>query len=257
MFSKYLNEYKEEFKKSIEELKQKETFYKQIPNLLTFIRLVGAIPAGLMYYLNPTFSLWAIAILWFTDTIDGKIARKFNLQSKLGADMDAVADKIMFLGSALPLLGGAPGLILNFILEGIISGINVAGRMKGLNTKTVFSGKVKTVSLAITLVLGYLAQFLGFPTFIFNLLRGVTTVCQFVAIKDYIINFVKMSKEQEKNVEQEDVIEILEPENKEEDSLIEQLKREKEFLLSTKEPDKVSKPYRRFRSLRDVFKKNN
>jgi len=241
--------YKNEIEKSISDMKHKNTFYKQIPNLLTFIRLIGAIPAGIMYYINTKIFVGAISILWFTDAIDGRIAKKFNAQSKLGADMDAFADKIMFLGSSIPLLGIFPVLIFNFLMEGVISSINVFGRMKGLNTKTVLSGKIKTVSLALTLISGYLVNFFGMSVSILNLLIGLTSLLQIVSIRDYISEFKRMDKELniDKNIESDDSV-LFVVDKKDVDkvlvkdttkNLIDELKKEKEFYLGFKEEDIV------------------
>ena len=81
MVLEYIEEYKKEIKHSIEDLKHKDSFHKQIPNLLTFIRLIGAIPAGIMYYINLNLFVTSISLLWFTDAIDGRIAKKLNAQS--------------------------------------------------------------------------------------------------------------------------------------------------------------------------------
>lgn len=270
MIKGYINKYRDEFKKCIEDMKKKETFYKQIPNLLTFLRLVGGLPAGLMYYFgNQYVALGLIAFLWGTDAIDGKIARKYNIQSKLGADMDAIADKIMFLASSLPLLVNAPGLILNFVLEGIISLINVIGRLKGLDTKTVLSGKVKTVSLSVTLVFGYLVQFLGLSASVLTLLIGLTTGLQLIAIKDYVVNFNKMNKkmkingynsEVKKNLDENDLIyekeqvKTLQLETVK--TSLDELRKERKFILATQQPDIVYKGKKRVRSMIQE-KKNN
>lgn len=249
----YIDGYKKEIKHSIEEIKHKETFCKQIPNLLTFIRLVGAIPAGVMYYINLKLFIGSISFLWFTDAIDGRIAKKLNAQSKLGADMDALADKIMFLGSSIPLLGNVPTLIFNFVMEGIISGINVFGRMKGLNTKTVLTGKIKTVSLALTLIFGYLVHFFGLSVYIFNFLIGLTTLLQIVSIKDYISEFKRLNDNFKNDVNNEDKFldekdSLLEDKDIQEEILekkytrdiIEELEKEKEFYLGFNDLD-VSK----------------
>lgn len=195
---KYIERYKNEFKESISDLKNRKTFYKQIPNLLTFSRLVLALPFGFLYYVNPVLSIGGMIFLWGTDAIDGKIARKLNIQSKLGADMDTIADKIMFLASSIPLMSNVSILILNFILEGVISLVNVGGRINGLDTKTVLSGKIKTVSLSITLIFGYLVQYLRFPVSIFNVLIGLTTLFQVISINDYIKEIVRMNNELKK-----------------------------------------------------------
>ena len=243
MVYNFINIYKEEIKKSINDLKNKKEFYKQIPNLLTFLRLTGAIPAGILFYINPTLSISMIAFLWFTDSIDGRLAKKFNAQSKLGADMDAVADKIMFLASSLPLMSFTPNLIYSFILEGIISLINVVGRIKNLDTKTVLSGKIKTISLALTLVSGYFAQFFNFPLNIVNILTKITILLQFVAIKDYTNEFARMNKElknqkQKNNQTEEKNINLSKKENNsnelkliEEKNKLDELKKEREFYL--------------------------
>ena len=252
MVLEYIDEYKKEIKHSIEDLKHKNTFHKQIPNLLTFIRLIGAIPAGIMYYINLNLFVSSISLLWFTDAIDGRIAMKLNVQSKLGADMDAFADKIMFLGSSIPLLGNVPVLIFNFIMEGIISSINVFGRMKGLNTKTVLSGKIKTVSLALTLISGYLVQFFGMSVSILNLLIVLTSLLQIVSIKDYILEFKRLNNNLKNDLSNDDRIVdekdiVLEKEEeydqvlvkKDTRSLIEELELEKEFYLGFKKEEIV------------------
>lgn len=267
MVWKFIKKYKEEFKKAINDLKDIKTFHKQIPNILTFLRLVGAIPAGLLFSINPNLSIGLIAFLWFTDAIDGRIAKKFNAQSKLGADMDAFADKIMFLASSLPLMTFAPSLILNFILEGVISLVNVTGRIKGLDTKTVLSGKIKTVSLALTLVSGYLVQYFNMPLVILDLLMKFTTGFQFIAIKDYIFEFIRMDKKSKKNIINEEITEtndkelIKDDKQNEELSLskvnnpIDELKKEREFYISISENDNP-RNYRKTRKF-DNKKRND
>lgn len=249
MVLEYIEGYKKEINNSINDMKDRKTFYKQIPNLLTFIRLVGAIPAGIMYYLNTKIFIGTISFLWFTDAIDGRIAKKFNAQSKLGADMDAFADKIMFLGSSIPLLGIFPVLMFNFMMEGIISSINVFGRMKGLNTKTVLSGKIKTISLALTLISGYLVNFFGMSISILNLLIGLTSLLQIVSIKDYIFEFKRMDMELKKRdnndlddsvffvVDKKDVDKVLVKDTTR--NLIDRLEKEKEFYLGFNEENMV------------------
>ena len=244
--------YKQEFKNSLKDMKHIKTFNRQIPNILTFIRLIGAIPAGLMFYFgNPYIALGLIAFLWGTDAIDGPIARKFNIQSKLGADMDAIADKAMFLGSAIPLITTAPILLVTFLLEGVISAINVSGRAEGLDTKTVKSGKKKTIALALTLIAGYLVKFLSLPTIILSALTAATGVYQIIAIKDYIKEYKKMSKEKTEGTDtNKEELELEKEEPEEEKELTKEKDRNlkskliklKEFLLSTKEPDKLDKP---------------
>ena len=67
-----------------------------IPNLLSFLRLV-MIPWFVWEYLDQENSIGTALILLlsgFTDTIDGMIARRFNMVSNLGKALDPVADKL-------------------------------------------------------------------------------------------------------------------------------------------------------------------
>ena len=67
-----------------------------IPNLLTFLRL-ALIPvfAIALYY---GYSLTALIIFFFaglSDMLDGKIARKYSMESSLGTILDPIADKLL------------------------------------------------------------------------------------------------------------------------------------------------------------------
>lgn len=83
---------------------------KRIPNLLTAARLLAA-----PYIL---YLLWTgeyrTAIVWFaiasvTDVLDGFLARRFQADSRLGALLDPIADKLLLSGSFLTL--GLKGII--------------------------------------------------------------------------------------------------------------------------------------------------
>lgn len=69
-----------------------------VPNLLSLLRLV-MIPVYVTLYLNAeSFADYALAaavlaLSCLTDMIDGKIARKFNMISKVGIVLDPIADK--------------------------------------------------------------------------------------------------------------------------------------------------------------------
>ncbi len=73
--------------------------FKSLPNALTLLR-IGLVPVIYLCYLNPGFyGDWA-AVAVFTlagasDFLDGYLARRYNLQSKLGRMLDPIADKLM------------------------------------------------------------------------------------------------------------------------------------------------------------------
>jgi cardiolipin synthase (CMP-forming) len=66
---------------------------KNVPNALTMLRLCLVVVLWAWALLHwPTVFVITLAVAWFTDAIDGTIARKYHLESKHGAVMDSVAD---------------------------------------------------------------------------------------------------------------------------------------------------------------------
>jgi len=231
MVKEYLEKYKEEIKKCIDDLKHRDTIYKQVPNMLTFSRAIGMIPVNILLLTgNIGLGIGLIGALLVTDFFDGRIARKWNIQSKFGADLDAVCDKLMFLGLALPLMLGNPMLITNFILEGVISYINVLGRMKGLDTKTVFAGKIKTCFLSLALFVGYLVQFFGVSSTLFSVLTSMTFGAQVMTIYTYTKEYNNMKLNKKVDEETKINIEL----SKEEDGVLSKNKVQEERFTNIK-----------------------
>lgn len=84
--------------KNFNELKQaKENIYN-IPNFLSLYRLITVPLLGYIAYLNKEnlFFYWFLFNM-FTDALDGFIARRFNMQTRLGAKLDSAADFAMYL----------------------------------------------------------------------------------------------------------------------------------------------------------------
>ena len=223
--------YKKEIKNALNDLRHKNTFYKQIPNLLTFSRVVGMIPVSvLMFTGNTLVGILLLGLVLSTDFFDGKIARKYGLVSKFGADLDAVCDKVMACLLIIPLIVMNPVLIFTMVLEGLISFANVKARINGIDTKTIFTGKIKTWFLSVTLLLGYLTKLVGFGHYAFMILSVLTTLIQIKTYYDYVklISREKVNEEIPKIEEEiENDLEKVKKEDK-----IEQLKKEKDYLLS-------------------------
>jgi cardiolipin synthase len=76
-----------------------------IPNLLSLLRLLG-VPVFLWLALGPHANGWAFAILAFggiSDYADGKIARRFNQSSRLGALLDPAVDRLYIVATIVAL----------------------------------------------------------------------------------------------------------------------------------------------------------
>jgi len=82
-----------------------------IPNILTSLRIVAAPVAGIAIlrgHIEVALALFVVASI--TDGLDGLLARVLHQQSRLGAFLDPLADKLLLLGCylALAYVGSAP-----------------------------------------------------------------------------------------------------------------------------------------------------
>ena len=78
-----------------------------------------------------------------------------NCVTGFGIKFDAVCDKIFVIGIMIPAIIKYPILLINLIMEFIISYINIMSELKNNNPKSSILGKIKTAFLAVTLILAY------------------------------------------------------------------------------------------------------
>ena len=130
-------------------------------NKLTMLR-VFMIPAFLLVlYLDvPNANYWALAIFVIaslTDTLDGYIARHYNQTTDFGKFMDPLADKCLVTAAMLWFveIGQMPGwaLLVVIIREFGVSGLRMVAADKGRVIAAGWSGKVKTASTMVCVVL--------------------------------------------------------------------------------------------------------
>jgi CDP-diacylglycerol--glycerol-3-phosphate 3-phosphatidyltransferase len=149
-----------------------------LPNILTWLR-IGMIPLFIAVFYLPyvwAFPLAAIifALAGATDAVDGYLARRLNQQSRFGAFLDPVADKLM-VAAALVLLvaehGGASLALPAIIIIGreiAISALREWMAEIGERRKVAVSslGKIKTILQMVAIfALLYYQPILGLPTF--------------------------------------------------------------------------------------------
>ena len=72
------------------------------PNFLTFLRIL-LVPFIIFFYINKYYIISSVFFILaiITDLIDGLMARKYNKETKLGAFIDPLADKILFISLAI------------------------------------------------------------------------------------------------------------------------------------------------------------
>ena len=76
-----------------------------IPNYITFLRIL-LIPVYIYYFIQGNIFAAAVffALSAVTDFLDGFIARKFNLESKIGKLLDPLADKLTIISILLVMI---------------------------------------------------------------------------------------------------------------------------------------------------------
>ena len=132
-----------------------------LPNKLTVARvcMVPLFMVALM--LNTEVSRVVASVIFalasFTDMLDGKIARKYNLITNFGKLMDPLADKILTAAAMVCLveLGDLAAWIVVIILfrEYAITGLRSVAASENIVVAANIWGKVKTVCQMIALML--------------------------------------------------------------------------------------------------------
>ena len=135
-----------------------------LPNKLTVLRIVLILPFLLVLYLDvPGASYIALAIFIIaslTDLLDGKIARSRNLVTDFGKFADPLADKMLVVAAMLWFVenGQMPGwaLLIVILREFAVSGLRMVASDQGRVIAAGWSGKVKTASTMVCVVLMFL-----------------------------------------------------------------------------------------------------
>jgi cardiolipin synthase len=124
-----------------------------VPNVLSALRLVG-VPVFVWLILTERDG-WALLVLMLsgvTDYLDGKIARRYGLVSKVGALLDPIADRLYILTTLLGLAWRdvIPWWLVAVLLgrEAFAGGVLLWLRQYGFATLPVhFVGKAATFNL--------------------------------------------------------------------------------------------------------------
>ena len=150
-----------------------------LPNKLTILRMILIIPFLLVLYLDvPYATYWALGIFIvasLTDMLDGKIARKRNLITDFGKFMDPLADKMLVTAAMVWFVEigqmACWALLVMLLREFAVSGLRMVASDKGRVIAAGWSGKIKTASTMVCVVL----MFLPIPSV-------VNTICVWVIV---------------------------------------------------------------------------
>ena len=138
--------------------------WSQIPNVITLIRILLVIPTGwLLWNARYPEALVLMAIAGASDALDGALARRYQWDSKFGAAMDPVADKllvvVMFviftMQGHIPLWLAIVVITRDTIILGGACGYWLLFRK--MDMSPTFASKANTATQIITVILMLLA----------------------------------------------------------------------------------------------------
>ena len=189
-----------------------------LPNKLTIFRVILIIPfvilllgsangwgwfqaifGGIIEYVD-YIAVAIFVIASFTDMLDGKIARKYNLVTNFGKFMDPLADKLLVCSALICLveMGRLPAWIVIIIIarEFIISGFRLVASDTGIVIAASYWGKFKTVSQMIMVILLLLNIQNTFFQILGTVFVWIALILTVVSLVDYVVKNIGVLKEQ-------------------------------------------------------------
>lgn len=156
-------------------------------NLITTTRFIYTLILPILQskMSNDTFIINLI-ILFLTDTIDGFLARKFNVQTFYGSIMDTVADKTLSIVLLIILANYINILYVVLLCEVLIALLNSFEMARRKRTKSILIGKIKMWFLAITIIGCYLHCFKMITIEVVDVLCIITVVMQISTFVSYV-----------------------------------------------------------------------
>ena len=144
-----------------------------IPILLTYLRILAIPFMVALFYLDfPLSSAVVFALAGFTDWADGYLARRWGQESRFGAFLDPVADKLMVAVALILIVESQANIWVTLAAAIIISRELVISALRewmaevGQRSKVAvaFTGKLKTAAQIMSLTfLLYDKPLLGLP----------------------------------------------------------------------------------------------
>ena len=175
-------------------MKLKDIFL--LPNLITLSRFFLAI--YLFYNYQPeNFNVYVlviiIALIGISDSIDGVVARKYNLVSKLGIILDPLTDRVVFIILLFWLSSIIPQNFIYAVLtrEVLVLIGSIYVLLRGSKIEVSRKGKYATVSLFVTICLFVLNTSLSIP-YLHYVAIAVIIFYFYVAI-EYLYNLIYKS----------------------------------------------------------------
>ena len=167
-----------------------------LPNLITLFRFFSAI--YLFFYYSPQdFKVFIlvliIAIIGLSDSLDGIVARRYNLVSELGIILDPLTDRVVFIVLLFWLNVFIPNNLIYAILlrEFLVLVGSLYVLIKGLKINVSNKGKFATVLLFINICLFVINSSMSIP--FLNQLTVIVIIFYFYVAIEYLYNLIYKS----------------------------------------------------------------
>ena len=165
-----------------------------LPNKLTLLRIL-LVPVFVFLLLCPIFggaNKWIVLAIFciacFTDFLDGKIARKYNMITDFGKFMDPLADKLLVCSALICLidLGKLPSWFVVIVIarEFVVSGLRLIAVDNGIVIAASWWGKFKT-AFQMTLIILLLID-IGELKIITLVVFWITLFLTLISMVDYL-----------------------------------------------------------------------
>ena len=165
--------------------------------VLTFFRILAApfILISVIFLENYWFTFWLFNLAALTDYFDGKLARTFKVESRLGAILDPIGDKLLLLFALIAIIDFTQdnyvSIMASFLLarEFWISALREYSSAFNIinSTAVTFIAKTKTAFqfLAISVYFFGAATDLAIINFLANFLLLVSVFLSYKSAIDY------------------------------------------------------------------------
>ena len=167
-----------------------------LPNLITLFRFFSAI--YLFFYYSPQdFKVFIlvliIAIIGLSDSLDGIVARRYNLVSELGVILDPLTDRVVFIILLFWLNVFIPNNLIYAILlrEFLVLVGSLYVLINGLKINVSSKGKFATVLLFINICLYVINSSMSIP--FLNQLTVIVIIFYFYVAIEYLYNLIYKS----------------------------------------------------------------
>ena len=167
-----------------------------LPNLITLFRFFSAI--YLFFYYSPqdfkvSILVLIITIIGLSDSLDGIVARRYNLVSELGVILDPLTDRVVFIVLLFWLNVFIPNNLIYAILlrEFLVLVGSLYVLIKGLKINVSNKGKFATVLLFINIGLFVINSSMSIPYL--NQLTVIVIIFYFYVAIEYLYNLIYKS----------------------------------------------------------------